>query len=215
MPENKFWLQRWQDNEIGFHQADVNPMLLEFLSELSLKSNAKIFVPFCGASVDMLYCLQQGYQVVGSEISKLACEQFFVENDIEYHLVEQENFKIYQSESVQLYCGDHYQLKPEWFTDVDAVYDRAALIAVEPQLRKKYVAKLRQLILNYSGLLVTVHYTDNGLSGPPFSIAENQVAELYQPMFVKKLATRNDSLACQSLSARGFEAVVEDCYLIE
>lgn len=214
MTTNLFWQQRWQDNNIGFHQADVNPLLLQFMPTLNLKPGAKIFVPFCGATVDMAYLVQQGYQIIGSEISELACEQFFAEQNREYQLIEQDGFKIYQSENIQLYCGDHYQLQPEWFGDVCAVYDRAALIAVEPTLRKKYVEKLQQLIPGYVGLLVTVNYADNGKSGPPFSISAQQAKRLFAPMYPKKIAELDDSAACRSLESRGYKSVVEDCYLL-
>ena len=214
MTTNNLWRQRWQDNNIGFHQADVNPLLLQFLPALNLQPGAKVFVPFCGASVDMTYLVQQGYQVIGSEISELACEQYFSESNVEYQLLEKEGFKLYQSRNIQLYCGDHYQLQPEWFGDVCAVYDRAALIAVEPMLRKQYIEKLQQLIPGYVGLLVTVNYADNGKSGPPFNISAQQAKRLFAPMYPKKIAELENSATCSSLESRGFESVVENCYVL-
>ncbi|MGL5939553.1 MAG: hypothetical protein ACRC2S_04075 [Waterburya sp.] len=29
-----FWLQRWENNNIGFHKSEANPLLVKYLGEL-------------------------------------------------------------------------------------------------------------------------------------------------------------------------------------
>ena len=68
----EFWLERWQQNQIGFHQARVNPYLQQFWPQLGIAQTGRVFVPLCGKSSDMLWLRAQGHEVVGVEFSELA-----------------------------------------------------------------------------------------------------------------------------------------------
>ncbi len=69
--------------KIGWHRQSVNSKLIEFyLIVLALQSGDSIFVPLCGKSQDMVYLLEQGFKVIGVEVSQLAIEQFFSENHL-------------------------------------------------------------------------------------------------------------------------------------
>ena len=72
-----FWLERWQQNQIGFHEQEINAHLQEFWETLNIPTDSKIFVPLCGKSSDLLWLLSLGYQVVGVEISPLAVENLY------------------------------------------------------------------------------------------------------------------------------------------
>ncbi len=74
----KFWLDVWDNNEIGFDQKAVNPLLASHIKSLDLASEDSIFVPLCGKSIDMIWLLKQGYKVVGVELSEAAIEQSVV-----------------------------------------------------------------------------------------------------------------------------------------
>lgn len=214
MTDKHYWQQRWQDNKIGFHLSAPNGFLVDHLPTLKLAKKATIFVPFCGASIDMAYLMQQGYQVVGSEISELACATFFKEQQLEYQVQEADCFKHFQSEGITIYCGDHYNLSPEWFTHVTAIYDRAAFVAVEPTQRVTYIKKLNQLIPNFKSLLIVQEYHKVEKQGPPYSLNETQIIEHYKPAPVNKVAQSNDSPTCQNLRKRGFADALECCYVV-
>jgi thiopurine S-methyltransferase len=215
MTRHSFWQQRWKDKNIDFHQAKPNSLLVKCLPMLALKIDTGVFVPFCGASVDMVYLMQQGYHIIGSEISQLACEQFFEEQQLAYELIKIDGFTLYESEKIKIYCGDHYQLKPEWFSNVSAVYDRAAFVAVEPSQRAAYIEKLYQLVPNFKSLLIVQEYDESAKQGPPFSLNEQQVINYYQPLSIKKLAQTDHSPTTENLRGRGFVAALECCYLLE
>ena len=53
--QKTFWLERWQLNQIGFHNKDINPHLKQNWSSLELMANNQVFVPFCGKSQDLLW----------------------------------------------------------------------------------------------------------------------------------------------------------------
>ena len=80
-----FWLERWDRQEIGFHQADVNRYLLQYWNQATkLHVNTKVFVPLCGKSLDMLWLKNQGYSVTGIELSEKAINDFFSENIVNF-----------------------------------------------------------------------------------------------------------------------------------
>jgi len=43
--EPGFWHEKWQQQQIGFHQQDVNPFLVTYWHQLALPADAKVFVP--------------------------------------------------------------------------------------------------------------------------------------------------------------------------
>ena len=57
--ELDFWLERWNNNQIGFHQPQVNPYLIYFYGEKGpspeQREKLKVFVPLCGKSKDLLW----------------------------------------------------------------------------------------------------------------------------------------------------------------
>ena len=102
------WLSRWENNNIGWHADEVNLQLIERLSELNLVTGDKVFIPLCGKSNDMIYLLGRGFSVVGVEMSKIAVEQFFLENNLSYKEAEKNKklkgidaFKIDETENNQ------------------------------------------------------------------------------------------------------------------
>ncbi|MYH89513.1 MAG: thiopurine S-methyltransferase, partial [Gammaproteobacteria bacterium] len=82
--EPEFWHQRWSENRLGFHQQKINSRLRKFWPGLGIPRGTGVFVPLCGKSLDMLWLAEQGYRVLGIELSRAACEAFFVENGIAY-----------------------------------------------------------------------------------------------------------------------------------
>jgi hypothetical protein len=70
----KFWLERWEQKEIGFHKKEVHPGLLFAQNQLNLMSGQICLVPLCGKSLDLLWFARQGLKVVGVELSSIACK---------------------------------------------------------------------------------------------------------------------------------------------
>ena len=95
--KEEYWHQRWQSNEIGFNQSQPNELLRRFFNVLNLKPGNRVFVPLCGKSVDMLWLASQGYEVVGVELTSIACEAFFNENIIPVNVTTTDNCTVFQS----------------------------------------------------------------------------------------------------------------------
>ena len=187
--EASFWHQRWQDNEIGFHEAQVNPRLIEHLPKLKLQTGDRIFVPLCGKTVDIGWLLSQGYRVVGAELSELAIQQLFEELGMEAKVADNGAFRLYQSDGLDVFVGDIFDLTAERLGPVHAVFDRGALIALPLATRQQYTAHLRNITRTAPQLLITLVYDQSLLPGPPFSISEEEIqshyAQSYTPTLVE------------------------------
>ena len=176
MMEADFWKQRWQDNQIGFHQATPTPLLLKHWPSLDVPTGARVFVPLAGKSLDMLWFASQGYRVFGVELSKLAVEQFFAEHGLQPGIETTRYGTHYRAGGIELINGDVFGLDETALRDCAAVFDRAALIALPPRMRQRYAGELyAKLPTGCRGLLVTLEYAQAEREGPPFSVPEEEV----------------------------------------
>ena len=176
----EFWHQRWADNQIGFHQDAPTPRLLKHWPGLGIAAGAQVFVPLAGKSLDMAGLASQGHRVLGVELSQLAVEQFFAENSLQPDIHETKYGRHYTANGIELICGDAFALDADALRDCAAVFDRAALIALPPELRERYASELyASLPTGSRGLLVTLEYPQEERPGPPFSVTEDEVRALY------------------------------------
>ncbi len=216
MINNQYWEKRWEANDIVWHEPDVHPLLVKFVNVLGLNKRKVIFVPFCGASIDILYLVRLGYQVIGSEISSIACKKFFVDHELDFKIEKCFSYSVYKSDNILIYCGDYFHLEKRFFHEVDAVYDRAALIALPQKLRNDYVTQLRRLIPNTLNiLLITITY-DNLRDTPPYNVCEDELSFLYGDEFeIIKLGQFNQTQVCIHLCERNFMNPVEHVFHIK
>lgn len=212
--QHEFWHQRWQQNQIAFHSDEVNPNLLQQWPKLGIEPNSRVFVPMCGKSNDMLWLPAQGYQVVGVELSPLAVEAFFSENDLQPALRHQGAFLISESDGLQILCGDFFALRPEDLGKIDAVYDRAALVALPYDMRIDYVAKLSALLRpGVKILLVAFDYPQHEMQGPPFSVQSEEIGKHYQNWCEIELLADEDILEQEPhFKERGLSRLREQVY---
>ena len=91
------WLEYWENNEINWHSDAVTEELEAHLGLLKLKPGDKVFVPLCGKSIDMTYLLNQGFSVIGVELSEIGIKQFFLENGLDFTITQIGEFDLYLS----------------------------------------------------------------------------------------------------------------------
>ena len=193
MVDNQHWLDRWQENRIGFHQTTVNHYLATHLSQFNLPASACIFLPLCGKAQDIVWLAQQGYQVIGIELSPIAIAAFFAENSLEFESVDTDRFTIYRSANISLLQGDFFDLRSQDLADCDLVYDRAALIAMESPDRPRYADHMLSIIPALSKmLLITLEYDQAEMRGPPFAVPTDEVYQRYEEAFSIQLLECND-----------------------
>jgi thiopurine S-methyltransferase len=211
--EKEFWLDRWQEHKIGFHREDYNPQLVKYLSKLSLKQGDTIFVPLCGKTLDMVYALEQGYKVIGVELSSIAVKEFFAENNIAFERTKNEDFDIYRGldKDITLYCGDLFQL-----TDIvfDAIYDRASVIALPPQMRERYFNYMMQVTPSQTPtLMITLEYDQSKIDGPPFSVTQNELTEKMDVNYQLELLETQELEPMPRFQEAGLSVVYQKTYL--
>lgn len=191
-----FWLERWEREEIGFHQNEVNPHLCEIWPELNLARGSSVFVPLCGKSEDMLWLREQGLQVLGVELSAIAVQAFFKENGYIPQHISDGKFDRCEADGIRILCGDFFDLSRDDMAKVSAVYDRASLIALPPEMRVRYVRHLVSILPPaIQILLITVDYPQPEMQGPPFSVSSGEVEALYRDYAEVRLLTQIEVLA--------------------
>lgn len=191
-----FWHQRWRDNRIGFHQDKPTPLMLKHWPALGVPDGATVFVPLAGKTRDMAWFASQGYRVLGVELSQLAVGQFFAEHALTPAVHESRYGRHYLAGGVELICGDAFGLDAGLLASCGAVFDRAALIALPPDLRRRYVRELyARLPQGCRGLLITLEYPPHEKQGPPFPVPEAEVRELYARDWDLQVLERRDILA--------------------
>ena len=178
------WLEFWENNEINWHSDVVTQELEEYLGLLKLEPGDKVFFPLCGKSLDMTYILNQGFSVIGVELSEIGIKQFFHENSLDFTISSVGEFNLYSAKNIEIYCGDFFLLTSKHLCDVKAVFDRKSLIALDRNLRQKYVKHLNDIIsLGVRILLITLNYPQHQMSGPPFSVDKSEVESLFSMAF--------------------------------
>ncbi|MDN3448330.1 thiopurine S-methyltransferase [Psychrobacter sp. APC 3281] len=209
----EFWQKRWQEGRIGFNQSAVNPLLTEYIDHLDLAAGSRVFVPLCGKSIDMVWLATQGYDVVGVELVETAVQAFFAEQNIEptvYQQADNSTMKYYQGQwsgqTITLWVADIFALTAKDIGSIDAVYDKAALIALPADMRVRYSEQVRKLSSDTNKvdganneitpqLLLTLNYDQRKKNGPPFSINADQLEQYYSDHYqISELACEPSSI---------------------
>lgn len=209
----EFWHQRWAEGQIGFHESAVNRHLREHWMQVAGTGPGRVLVPLCGKSLDMLWLAEQGWSVLGVELSQLAVEAFFREWGRQPREQGAAEFRCYGAGPVEILCGDIFHLEPLHLEGVTAVYDRAALVALPRGMRQRYVQHLAGLLPRASQLLVSVDYEQSAMPGPPFAVSEEEIRWLYGRSHRVGLLERQDMLeSSPRFRERGLERMEESVY---
>lgn len=211
-----FWLERWEREEIGFHQNEINPYLRAYWNALRISGGSKVFVPLCGKSRDMRWLREQGHHILGVELSEAAVQAFFNENGYQAQRTRDEKFIRYDADGIRILCGDFFDLTRDDLQKTSAVYDRASLIALPPEMRMRYAEHLASILPPATQiLLVTVDYAQQEMQGPPFSVPVNEVESLYDKHADIRLLAQQDVLANNPrFQERGLSRLRENIFLL-
>lgn len=186
MSDREFWKGRWNRGEIGWHQAEVEPKLIQALSGVA---PGRVFVPLCGKSLDLVWLRDQGHEVVGVELSALGCEQFFQERALTPTVRSEGAFQVWQADRYTIFQGDFFDLRSEHVGRITALYDRASMIALPAEVRKRYSAHLTDLVRasaatsGFVMVLLTLERIPHDEKGPPHSVRPAEVEALYREKF--------------------------------
>lgn len=209
--KKEFWHDRWESNNIAFHEPTANPLLVKYLPLLQLPKAARVFLPLCGKTLDIAWLLSQGYSVIGAELSELAISQLFAELGVTPEINKLGKITHYRAANIDMFVGDIFDTTQPLIGTVDAVYDRAALVALPKEMRRAYVDHVTKITQNAPQLLICYHYDQNLTEGPPFSIPDEEVFELFNPHY------RADFIECSEVRGglRGKQPVAEKTWILK
>jgi len=213
----EFWHERWTKGEIGFHQHDFNAHMQAFTDRLGLNPGEHIFVPLCGKSLDLLWLLQRGYRVSGVEISRQAVQGFFSENRIEPRIRDIPGGELFEAGGLAIFCADFFATGFPGMPAIDAVYDRAAQVALPPRMRKAYAERMLGLVApGVRTLLVTLDYPQSEMQGPPFAVTLEEINALYAKKCRLELLHSEDCLEREPrFRKKGLTQLTEYVLLLE
>ncbi|MEO8802154.1 MAG: thiopurine S-methyltransferase [Rudaea sp.] len=212
-----FWLQRWREGRTGFHHDKPSPLLQAHWLSLSLPADSRVLVPLSGKSRDMVWLASQGHRVLGVELSPLAVEQFFKENELHPSVRETRVGTHFCAGSIEVICGDFFGIDSDVVSDCTGVYDRAALIALPADMRQRYAAHLSSMLAAHCQmLLVTLDYAQAEMDGPPFAVGAAEVDSLYGRYWkVAKLEQQEILSEQPNLAAQGLTALQTAAYRLQ
>lgn len=182
--EISYWQSRWQKKNTGWHMQQVYPHLITHWDKLDLDKGSTVLVPLCGKSLDMLWLAERDYKVIGVEVSDVAILEFIDESKKPFRATSKGPFTVHATHSIQLWQGDFFKLEPPLVPPVDAIYDKAALVALPEEKRKTYAARILQLCQAHTQIfLSSFEYEQKEMSGPPFSVTDAEIEKLYGNRF--------------------------------
>jgi len=167
------WNARWESNP-SWHAEKARTEILDLMKSNVTDFTGKVFVPLCGASLDMIWLAEEGLQVVGVEVSRLAIDKFYQEIYVkdDYKITESSTTTIHKAGNITIYEADLYNC--EELTNepaFDLIFDRASLIAINWEDREKYIDLMMRLlgknISKMSYFLQGMDYNKGEHLGPP------------------------------------------------
>ncbi len=174
-----FWHQRWQSNQIAFHEGQANDLLVQYFRALYGGKERRIFLPLCGKTRDISWLMSEGYPVVGAELSEMAIKQLFQELEITPRRSEIGSLIHYSADGIDILVGDIFDVSADVLGRVDIIYDRAALVALPDNMRSRYGSHLDHITSLAPQFLLTFEYDQSLMDGPPFSVTEDEIRRCY------------------------------------
>ncbi len=208
------WESRWTEGRIAFHQDRVSD-LLELYSDRIRQpgGTGRVLVPLCGKSLDMVFLSDLAEQVIGVEYVEQAAREFFSERG-QVPRVESSPARSYSGGNITIFAADFFSLGAAVLGPVDVVFDRAALVALDPGARRRYASSLVSLLRpGKRVLLITFDYDQAQMGGPPYAVPDQEVGQLFGDGFeIERLETR-DALS-DRFRSNGVSRMSESAYLL-
>lgn len=187
--DSAFWHSRWKEGRIGFHEGQPNRYLQKHVGLLG--TARRVLAPLCGKAEDLVFLAHAGHTVVGVELVEQAARDFFLEHDWKPTESTVGGLKCLRHGAITIIAADFFATHVGVLGPVDALYDRAALIALPPDLRPRYAQHVRSLLAPGSpGLVITIDYDQTRIDGPPFSVPLTELDQLWPGVSRRVLETQ-------------------------
>jgi thiopurine S-methyltransferase len=219
-----FWLERWETDRTAFHRAEPDPWLVAHAARLAPRGDECVLVPLCGKTVDLSWLERRGHSVVGVDVAEKGLRAFLTEQGRTFAEHPSPPFHVFATGRIELWRGDVFDLDPARHGTFDAIWDRAATIALPAERRGDYAHRLLDLLAPGGRiLLVGLEYDVARMNGPPFMVSRREVARLFGkgatpspggPCVLEELGARSILEEEPRFKERGLDALVEYALLI-
>lgn len=187
-----FWMAAWEEGRTPFHAPMPHPTLVGNADRWLGAEPRRVFVPLCGRSHDLAWLAGRGHHAIGAELSPRAVEGLFADAGRARRV----DGDRWSTERLDVFVGDVFALTPDrleaaWSVPGPVhVWDRAALVALPPDLRPRYAAHLLRLAGPDASFLVeTMAYDQAKMPGPPYSVPDDEIRALFPGHACERLAT--------------------------
>ncbi len=162
--EKKAWQARWDKGLTGWDQGEAHPSLSKLLyhaaREGALRDQARIYSAGAGRAHSEAAMAQLGYTVRAVDISEAA--------------VESARSLYGQIATLELKQGDFNTIEADEKEAFDAIYDRAMLCALGPEIRLSYIQAMKER-LKVGGLFCGILFRRVEVEkSPPYPIDEKE-----------------------------------------
>jgi SAM-dependent methyltransferase len=162
----EYWNSRWKEGKTGWDLGMPSPPLLHLINTLNPGKSSRILIPGCGNAWEAEWLADQGYtNITLADIAPELC------SILEHRFA--------QTPEITVRCVDFFDLKGPY----DLILEQTFFCAILPELRERYVLKMKEL-LSEQGILAGVLFdTDFPFEGPPFGGHADDYRDLFQQQF--------------------------------
>lgn len=188
------WQNHWQRQDTPWAREKANdrlyeayPQLISLLTAAAPKTadQIRVFVPLAGNSPAVRFFYDKGHTVVALEYVAEAVDRLCAEQFPEFEFsAESIQSKLHGSgrrlSAPRLTILEQDIFESTYESYFDLIYDRGGLVALGSALRPGYAATIsRSLVIGGLIYLRTAIFDSSGYSGPPFSVIEDEIRQIY------------------------------------
>lgn len=174
---SKYWEDRYQKNETGWDIGVISTPLKEYIDQIEDRS-LKILIPGAGNSHEFEYLISKGFQ----NVFVLDFAQTPLDNILK---------RIPNCNKNQLIKSDFFEHTNEY----DLIIEQTFFCAIDPNLRKNYVKKMKELLLPNGKIVGVLFQFPLTEVGPPFGGSKAEYISLFESDFnLKTLEIAHNSI---------------------
>ena len=178
--DGNYWSSRYNDGTSAWDLGEVSPPLKNYIDQVEDK-NIRVLIPGCGNTYEADYLLKMGF----TDITVI---------DIAPALVAHLKEKYKDEPNIKIILGDFFKHEGKY----DLILEQTFFCAIDPALRKDYVAKMPELLAPNGKLVGVLFNRQFEEQGPPFGGTKEE----YEPMFAKDFILKTFEPCYNSFSKR-------------
>lgn len=183
------WARRWDEGLTGWKNEEMARFWERDVADLErltgLKPGARVLVPLSGDSPVVRHLVARGYAVTAVEFVEKAANALVAGLEEATGRAAEEvspgtRRLAGDGPQVEVVQGDFFAYTPDE-NAFNAVYDRASLVAIEPDRRDDYIRVVDRGLGPGGAYYLTVFWDPERATGPPYCLSPDHVRALFTP----------------------------------